>query len=160
MIPKIKNFESLQKDSRLLNPLECNETQAMPVFGWVHFRKWKKMTVWLWSCHKMLWVWTSSILPSKFRYNVWKSRFVLITKEDIKFALVMLKSKGTSLSVYWSCWKVAESRLTGRINLDGQWKSNFKVQSYRNGKFNVWKLISTRKGLKIGHTAFGFNRSM
>jgi nicotinamide mononucleotide adenylyltransferase len=70
------------------------------------------------------WVCMRSTLPSKFRYNVWKSWFVLIMKLDINFALVMLMSKGRSMSVYWSCCKVPESRSTGRFNFNGQRSHN------------------------------------
>jgi hypothetical protein len=124
---------------KLSNPVEriqhhflrmYNQTQAIHVFGWVRFRKSKKMTVWLWSCHQMLWVCMRSTLPGKFRYNVWKSRVVLISKLDLNFELVMLKSKRRSMSVYWSCWKVPESRLTG-----GQQSHNSKSKFTAKARF-------------------------
>ena len=82
------------------------------------------------------WVCMRSTLPSKFRYNVWKSWFVLIMKLDINFALVMLMSKGRSMSVYWSCCKVPESRSTGRFN--------FNEQRSHNSEYKITAMVRQR----------------
>ena len=80
-------------------------------------------------------------------YNVWKSRVVLITKLDLNF---MLKSKGRSMSVYWSCWKVPESRLTGRTNFDGQQSHNSKYKFTAKARFMHGKWFPLEKDWKLG----------
>ena len=59
-----------------------------------------------------------STLPSKFRYNVWKSRFVLITKLDIKFELVIEKD-----------WKWADRVCLQSINIRFRtWWSDLRIK--------------------------------